>query len=113
MAGKGKKNGNGTSKSNGQKARTYSGVIKSPDKKRVTGRVFMRENSDQSNQNYYILLVIVTVLVGIVAMLVPTGSGIIDYFGLFGRSAAIIWFGIACLIFAAAIISTGLDKKLR
>jgi hypothetical protein len=103
---------NSKSSSSNKKSKTYSGVVKSPQTKKVTGKVYIKEEPNSGNQNYYMLLIVVTILVGIVAMLVPAGNGIIDYFSLFGRPAAVIWFAIAGLIFTAAVISAGVDKKM-
>ena len=41
-----------------------------------------------NNQSTYVRLIIVTILVGVVAMIVPAGSGVIDYFSMSNHSAA-------------------------
>ncbi len=114
MAGKDSKK-NENKKNNGnikQKPKTYSGVGKDPRSNKVNGKIYLKEDKN-NNSSTYVLLIIVTILVGVVAMIVPAGSGIIDYFSMSSHSAADVWFGIAALIFMAAAISATLDKKLK
>lgn len=114
MAEKNSKNkGNGRNRNSSQKPKTYSGVVKDPQSKKINGRVYLKEDPNNNDQSTYVLLIIVTILVGTVAMIVPAGSGIIDYFSMSSHSAADVWFGIAALIFMAAAISATLDKKLK
>lgn len=106
---------NGNKKNNGntdQKPKTYTGVVKDPRSNKLNGRIYLKEDKN-NNQSTYVLLIIVTILVGVVAMIVPAGSGVIDYFSMSNHSAADVWFGIAALIFTAAAISATLDKKLK
>ena len=82
-----KKNGKTNSKSSSnKKPKTYSGVVKSPQTKKVTGKVYIKEDSEDNGIKYGTILLI-AVLAGIAALITPLGTALTDQFNYAGQSA--------------------------
>lgn len=109
----GKKNGNGRNSSNNhQKPKTYSGVVKDIQGKKVTAKVFMKEDNHDNSIKYGTILII-AVLAGLAATFSSVGNAIVDFFSFNGMSASGIWIMLAAIAGTAGFVLAILDKKTK
>ncbi len=104
-----KKNGRNAA---GQKPKTYSGVVKSPSTRKVTGRVFLREDEHNTGIRYG-TIVILAALAAMAATFSSIGNATIDYYGLNGISASGIWIMFAAVAGIAGFILAIMDKESK
>ena len=96
----------------GQKPKTYSGIIKSPATKKVTGRVFMKENQHEQ-EGYGWLFIFVTAILGIASALVPFGSGFVDFTIFNEYAVGEIWLKIGAGVIVLTIAGLFLEDFVK
>ncbi len=94
------------------KPRTYSGVIKSPQTKKIAGRVYMRENVSPQKQSIWGLVVIILVL-GLAAALIPFATGYIDLNNLSTTAAGMEWYYVGFSVLGLTVIGFALEEIYR
>ncbi len=112
---KGKKNGaarNNKKNAAGQKHKTYSGVIKNSATKKVTGRVYLREDDHNTGIKYGTILILAA-LAAMAATFSSIGNATIDYYGLNGISASGIWIMFAAAAGIAGFVLAIMDKESK
>jgi hypothetical protein len=113
MAEKNSKNkGNGRNRNSSQKPKTYSGVVKDPQSKKINGRVYLKEDNQDNSIKYGTILVI-AVLAGLAATFSSVGNAIVDFFSFNGMSASGIWIMLAAIAGTAGFVLAILDKKTK
>jgi hypothetical protein len=105
-------NRNGIKRKNGQKPKTYSGVVKNPQTKRVTGRVYLKQDNDVDSIKYG-TIILIAVLAGIAALVSPLGSAITNQFNYTGTAAADVWWSIIGIAGTVGFVLTIMDKKTK
>ena len=110
----GKKSGTAgsKSKSNSKKQKTYTGVIKNPGTKKISGRVYLKENNSTQKQSIWGLVVVILVL-GLAAALIPFATGYIDLNNLLTKAAGMEWYYVGFSVLGLTVIGFALEEIYR
>ena len=100
------------SKVNTRKPKTYTGVIRDPVAKKISGRVYLRENDSAQKQNIWGLVVIILVL-GLAAALIPFATGYIDLNNLSTTAAGMEWYYVGFSVLGLTVIGFALEEIYR
>lgn len=90
----------------------YRGVIKNPSTKQITGRVYLKEENPPQKQSIWGLVVVILVL-GLAAALIPFATGYIDLNKLSMKAAGLEWYYVGFSVLGLTVIGFALEEIYR
>ena len=95
-----------------QKYKTYSGVIKNTGARNISGRVYLKEDHSIQKQSIWGLVVVILVL-GLAAALIPFATGYIDLNNLSMKAAGMEWYYVGFSVLGLTVIGFALEEIYR